>query len=230
MNFLLMPSRSSMISFGALYNEKKYNGRLFRTDFTNVTRPPNERFLAFHDDSFSSNFFTTTFQDFRNFIFSPTGTPRYLKGKQSGSQFKKLAILDTSSSITCMPYNLLLKKLIFKPEAISKHLRSLARLAILSLSHSPRKITSSANIRCENVGPSFGREMPLIIFLLIASSNITIYPSIARIKRNGDSGSPCLTPLEMPNSTVGEPLTKTEAKLDFKHPLIQSLQIPLKFI
>ncbi|KAM0045106.1 hypothetical protein Hdeb2414_s0009g00300301 [Helianthus debilis subsp. tardiflorus] len=48
--------------------------------------------------------------------------------------------------------------------------------------------------------------------------------SIARIKGNGDSGSPCHRPICNLNSDVGDPLTRTDAQLDFKHAPIHFVQ------
>ncbi|KAL4568610.1 hypothetical protein LXL04_024225 [Taraxacum kok-saghyz] len=49
----------------------------------------------------------------------------------------------------------------------------------------------------------------------------TFNPSMAMMKRKGDKGSPCLTPFEILNSSVGDPLTTTEAHEEDKHPRIQ---------
>ncbi|KAJ0938157.1 hypothetical protein HanRHA438_Chr03g0149851 [Helianthus annuus] len=66
-------------------------------------------------------------------------------------------------------------------------------------------------------GPLFGRLMPLNTPLSSALFMITSSASIANMNRKGDSGSPCLSPLCSLNSDVGEPFTKTDAQLDFKH-------------
>ena len=58
-----------------------------------------------------------------------------------------------------------------------------------------------------------------------ASCGAMLRPSIAIIKRNGDSGSPCLTPLESGNSMVGEPFTKTEAQAEAKQPETHDLHL-----
>ncbi|KAL4567313.1 hypothetical protein LXL04_022894 [Taraxacum kok-saghyz] len=54
--------------------------------------------------------------------------------------------------------------------------------------------------------------IPLKIPLSLAALRATLRPSMATIKRNGDRGSPCLTPLETLNSSVGQPFTITEAR------------------
>ncbi|KAL4559729.1 hypothetical protein LXL04_031874 [Taraxacum kok-saghyz] len=51
----------------------------------------------------------------------------------------------------------------------------------------------------------------------------TLKPSMAMMKRNGESESPCRTPLEMGNSFVGDLLTKTDALEDERHSMIQAL-------
>ncbi|GJU76149.1 RNA-directed DNA polymerase, eukaryota [Tanacetum coccineum] len=55
---------------------------------------------------------------------------------------------------------------------------------------------------------------PLKILLFEASRRITFSASIARMKRNGDNGSPCLRPLSTLNSRVGDPFTRTDAYAD----------------
>lgn len=67
---------------------------------------------------------------------------------------------------------------------------------------------------------------PLSIVALI----ITFRPSIAIIKRKGDNRSPCLTPLNIENSSVGLPLTSTVALADSRHPFIHRLHFHPKFI
>jgi len=46
--------------------------------------------------------------------------------------------------------------------------------------------------------------------------------SAAIIKRKGAGGSPCLTPLPIENSRVGEPLIMIETEANFRHPEIHS--------
>ncbi|KAL4583335.1 hypothetical protein LXL04_007905 [Taraxacum kok-saghyz] len=45
------------------------------------------------------------------------------------------------------------------------------------------------------------------------------------MKRKGDSGSPCLNPLSIANSFVGDPLTSTDALAEPKQPLIHILHL-----
>lgn len=99
----------------------------------------------------------------------------------------------------------------FKPEENSKHLRIIIKFLALSIVQEPRKITLSAYWRCDIVGPLFGSLMPRKIFLLKASSMAMFKPSTVMMNRNGERGSPCLTPFSMENSTVGEPLNNTDA-------------------
>lgn len=54
--------------------------------------------------------------------------------------------------------------------------------------------------------------------------------SIAMMKRNGGRGSPCRTPFDIENSSMGEPLTNTKACEDESHPNIQCLHLIPKFI
>ncbi|KAM0016882.1 hypothetical protein Hdeb2414_s0028g00701721 [Helianthus debilis subsp. tardiflorus] len=45
------------------------------------------------------------------------------------------------------------------------------------------------------------------------------------MNRDGERGSTCLRPLLKANSSVGEPLTKTEPLPDFRQPAIQLTQV-----
>ncbi|MCI69536.1 hypothetical protein A2U01_0090798 [Trifolium medium] len=51
----------------------------------------------------------------------------------------------------------------------------------------------------------------------------TCKPSAANKKRKGDNGSPCLKPRSRGNSSVGLPLTKTDAVAMQTHSLIHFL-------
>ncbi|KAJ0858799.1 hypothetical protein HanRHA438_Chr13g0605251 [Helianthus annuus] len=59
---------------------------------------------------------------------------------------------------------------------------------------------------------------------------ITSKASMAKINKNGDSGSPCLNPLCNLNSDVGEPFTNTDVQLDFKLAPTHFLQSTGNFI
>lgn len=50
------------------------------------------------------------------------------------------------------------------------------------------------------------------------------------MKRNKEKGSPFLTPFDIDNSFVGEPLTNTKVREDERHPNIRSLHLIPKFI
>ncbi|KAL4571480.1 hypothetical protein LXL04_018241 [Taraxacum kok-saghyz] len=88
----------------------------------------------------------------------------------------------------------------------------------LSRFHSPMNTASSAKKKSIN--------RPLSTALLTAR----LRPSITRVKRKGDIGSPCLNPLSILNSGVGDPLTRTDIALDEKQAFIHPLQISPKFI
>lgn len=50
---------------GALNKDKKYVGRLLKTNFVNVNLPPNDSELAFQTDSLDLNLSTIGFQVFK---------------------------------------------------------------------------------------------------------------------------------------------------------------------
>ncbi|KAJ0521345.1 hypothetical protein HanIR_Chr10g0469771 [Helianthus annuus] len=89
-------------------------------------------------------------------------------------------------------------------------------LRIFSSSHALKSITSSAKIRCETFGPLFGRETPFRMPAEVALIMKLERASMARMKIKDKSGSPCLPPLKHWNSSVGEPLTKTEERDEAK--------------
>ncbi|MFS7958739.1 hypothetical protein Hanom_Chr08g00682261 [Helianthus anomalus] len=85
------------------------------------------------------------------------------------------------------------------------------------------KRTSSAKQKCDMSGPPFGIFTPRNKPVSTAFFMSMLSTSIARMKRKGDIGSPCLNPLLYRNSVVGDPLIRTEPFPDNKHPLIQEI-------
>ena len=55
-------------------------------------------------------------------------------------------------------------------------------------------------------------DMPCKVELWMAAGMVLLRPSAIRMKRNGESGSPCLMPLEGVNVEVGVPLSRMEKK------------------
>ncbi|MFS7922513.1 hypothetical protein Hanom_Chr03g00250011 [Helianthus anomalus] len=95
----------------------------------------------------ASRFWNTSYtgsQLFMRFMLAPTKTPRYLKGEASGLHPTSFAILLTSFQPTPTPKRLDLSILIFKPELMWKHQRTLSILFTSSKDHSPMIMASSA--------------------------------------------------------------------------------------
>ena len=87
----------------------------------------------------------TGFQLQALFILAPIGRPRYEQGRVDGSQQRMDAKCLVSFALTPIPKNLLLEKLIFKPEARWKQFKMRQRLLALVSDHLPIKRVSSAN-------------------------------------------------------------------------------------
>ncbi|KAK2440572.1 hypothetical protein QL285_011970 [Trifolium repens] len=90
-------------------------------------------------------FSTIGFQVARLLGLAPIGMPRNLKGIDSERQDKKAEPAVKNVEATFTPYNLLLTKLIFKPDTNSKLLRRVLIVHKLSQVPSPVKMVSSAN-------------------------------------------------------------------------------------
>lgn len=86
-------------------------------------------------------------------MFTPIGSPIYVKGKDAGSQCKILARRLISNSSTQIPKTLLLRRLTHKPDARKKYLRILFKLLKLTSDHSPKHVTSSTYMRSIKHGP-----------------------------------------------------------------------------
>lgn len=65
-----------MTVLGAIIRAKKYVRRLLTTEVSNVSLPPNESVLDFHEDNLDWNLSNIGFRFFVRFIFAPIGTPR----------------------------------------------------------------------------------------------------------------------------------------------------------
>ena len=134
-------------------------------------------------------------------------------------------IREISSSLTDTPMSLLLCMLILSPEQISKHFNTLIRFFAFSKVHCPMKMASSAYWRRETSSSELTSRTPKKISFLCASLMATLSPSAAKMKRKGSSGSPCLTPLPILNSLVGQPLTRTETFVVHMHPFTHALHL-----
>lgn len=178
---------------------------------TSIKRPKNESVFAFHEESFDWNFFSTGSQFFFNSMLAPTGTPRYVKGNWLLRHPIARAILWSSISEIPIPNRKDLWKFTLRLEEIGKHLWIRERFWMPLMSQLPTKMTSSAYSKCEMVGTSWRSLTPWITGLMHVSLTATCRPSIARMKRNGDSRSPCLTPHEIGNSSFGVPFTRIDA-------------------
>lgn len=74
-------------------------------------------------------------------------------------------------------------------------------------------------------GPLLGKLIPRNIDFSHALFIAIFKPSIARIKRKGDNGSPWRTPLVIRKSSVGALFTNTEALDEDKQHMIHCLQL-----
>ncbi|KAL4559684.1 hypothetical protein LXL04_031827 [Taraxacum kok-saghyz] len=81
-------------------------------------------------------------------------------------------------------------------------------------------MASSAYSMCVIQGPPFGNCMPFTSDCCCALLIDVLRPSIARMNKNDDNESPCLTPLVIENSWVGTPLTSIEAFDDDSQPIL----------
>ncbi|GKD24113.1 hypothetical protein Tco_1225816 [Tanacetum coccineum] len=63
-----------------------------------------------------------------------------------------------------------------------------------------------------NAKLAFNRKM----LLFLDSKNTTFKASTAKINRNGERGSPCLSPISSLNTLVGDPLIRTEANAELR--------------
>ena len=80
---------------------------------------------------------------------------------------------------------------------------------------------SFAKFKSETIGPLSGNWNPLEYPVQTILLTKAVRGSIAKMKRNGDKGQPCLTPLVTRNSSVGDPFNRIEALEPLKHSLIQ---------
>jgi hypothetical protein len=76
----------------------------------------------------------------------------------------------------------------------------------------PISMVSSTNWVWERGGLRLWMEMPCKVELCMVVWMVLLRPSTIRMKRNGDSGSPCQMPLEGLNVEVGVPLSRMEKK------------------
>ena len=107
----------------------------------------------------------------------------------------------------------LFSALTFKPVTVLKQRRSIRTCRICSSSASQNRIVSSANKRCETHTPS--PRLPSALKTQSKPARSTLFIILLRtsiiIRNNmGDSGSPCLNPLELPKKSARDPLNKTK--------------------
>ena len=81
-----------------------------------MMRPPKESVLAFQVESFELNRSQIGSQDFVRFMLDPTGTPRYVKGREADWQPKIVAHSFVTTEEAPIPKTLDLEKLTFNPE------------------------------------------------------------------------------------------------------------------
>ena len=154
----------------------------------------------------------------------PIERPKYTNDTFPTRQRRTEAASFSQESETLTPTNMLLLKFTFSPDIASNKTR-IARIALTFAQHLvPRSNVSSANWRwvtdIDAVAPTV---YPTNMFLSTTDFIIICNPSAAIRKRKGERGSPCRSPLFKGNSSVGLPLTKTEAVTVDTHSLIHFL-------
>lgn len=130
------------------------------------------------------------------FWISPKGTTRYVVGQYSCLHPKVVLSQFISLSSTWIPKISLLSKLIFKPKANSK---SLIRSNIFSRAFTSKMENSnmsSTNCKWFSLTGELQTQWAKIQLNYAPCDNNRLRQSEARIKRKGETGSPCQIPLE----------------------------------
>jgi hypothetical protein len=141
------------------------------------------------------------------------GRPRYLNGSTSSLQFRKVLAIPKNIGETLTPIIPLFQKFTLRLDAISNPLRIALRAQMFSTEASPIHSVSFAYWRCEITTGFLPTEKPLKISKSTAFLITPLNPSTTNKKRNGARGSPCLRPLCILISGVGDPLEKKKTIL-----------------
>ena len=187
-------------------------GRLDKVLRISVSLPPFEIYCLFQEDNLFLNLSSIESQTPKALWGAPRGRPKYIVGRAPTLQPSSAA---SDSILSTLPRGIisLLFRLIFNPEKASNHINVQLKHISYSELASQKTIVSSAYKRWEmtNSPPSlFYILHPEIKLPSTARFSIQLSTSIPTTKRYGDSGSPCLRPLELWKKPAGEPLNKTE--------------------
>lgn len=130
----------------------------------------------------------------------PNGTPRYVIGHATFLQpiVSIRWLMDLSP--TLIPISNVFPKLNFSPNIWSNTWRMAGALDMELLSFS-KNIVSSTNWRWETSKFSMPTFKHFTKFLSVAFDKILLNISATRVKRNDESGLPCLSPLETLNQS-----------------------------
>ena len=170
-----------------------------------------DNYWDFHTDSFFSTLSTTGFH--RDFVILPELIAA-LCTKLAISRPKIQAYLRSTDFSVHSPINSLLKKFTLSPETTSKQ-----RIVVLTFltwsSLAPQNMrASSANYRWLIAGVFLATLKPSNKPAFTASLIILPIASATTRKRNGERGSPCLSPLPAWKKPLGDPLIKMENQAD----------------
>jgi hypothetical protein len=112
----------------------------------------------------------------------------------------------------------------FRPDRVSKSTRTDRRAHTFAQLLTPNRSVSSANWRWDTVTGSCSPILYLVNRFCATTTSInTFRHSAAKRKRNGDNRSPFQRPCSRENSSVGLPLTKTDAVVVLTNSLIPFL-------
>lgn len=141
---------------------------------------------------------------------SVKGIPRYLEGRFSCWKPRTLNrclwIVMSVLKMKTLDFERLTSVLASWEKSFNICLKDLTSLIV----GVPYSIVSSTNYWCINASPFWVSFSPLILPYFLAVLIILPNPSIMRMKRNGEKGSPCLRPREGLKVLEGEPLRRIE--------------------
>lgn len=120
--------------------DKKNTWVKFNTEFKRATLPPRLTNLFLQVTNLLETSLIRGSQIPPFFGFAPTGSPKYLKGKELTLQWRKPYYISKKDLLTLTPKRLLLARLTFRPETSLKLLKTVLIVKRLSTGGTPTNI------------------------------------------------------------------------------------------